>query len=53
MNVPGMQLASLPVRKPKQTGLAPSARDRLLRCAATRNEIIHKTVVGNIAKPTN
>jgi hypothetical protein len=48
MNVPGMQLASLPVRKPKQTGLAPSARDRLLRCAATRNEIIAEAVGCNL-----
>jgi hypothetical protein len=41
MNTCGMQRAPLPVRKPKQTGVA-------LRHAATRNEIIAETVSGNV-----
>jgi hypothetical protein len=41
MNTCGRQRAPLPVRKPKQTGLA-------LRHAATRNVIIAETVVHNV-----
>jgi hypothetical protein len=40
MNTCGKQRAPLPVRKPKQTGVA-------LRLAATRNVIIAETVMYN------